>query len=314
MTVTGVLSEGLVTPNTTFTLPYSIQVADRVIHDAENRGTETFSVAQILKYSSNVGAITLAEKLGATRLDALDRTASASASRPASTSRARSRGLVLPLEQWSGSTIGNVPIGQGIAVTPIQMASVYAAVANDGVWVQPHLVVARRRPRRRSRRRTAGSCRRPSTKQIKAMLTDVVVRGHRHRGRDPGLHGRRQDRHGAEAGRPRRLLGLEVRRVVRRHGAGVEAAPRRAGRWSTSRAARSGAASSPRRRSRRSRSSTCSTSRCRRTRPRGHVLDDDAVAARAEPVRAGLRFGDRAALGPPLSRRPQGERRPLLER
>ena len=47
---------------------------------------------------------------------------------------------MLPLEQWSGSTIGNVPIGQGIAVTPMQMASVYAAVANDGVWVQPHLV------------------------------------------------------------------------------------------------------------------------------------------------------------------------------
>ena len=69
MTVTGVLSEGLVTPDTKFMLPYSIQVADRVIHDAENRGTETFSVAQILKYSSNVGAITLAEKLGPTRLD-----------------------------------------------------------------------------------------------------------------------------------------------------------------------------------------------------------------------------------------------------
>ena len=47
---------------------------------------------------------------------------------------------MLPLDQWSGSTIGNVPIGQGIAVTPIQMASVYAAVANDGVWIQPHLV------------------------------------------------------------------------------------------------------------------------------------------------------------------------------
>ena len=64
VTVAGVLSDRLVTPQTTFTLPYSIHVADRVIHDAETRGTETMSVARILAQSSNVGAITLAEKLG----------------------------------------------------------------------------------------------------------------------------------------------------------------------------------------------------------------------------------------------------------
>ena len=46
-----------------------------------------------------------------------------------------SPGQVLPLDKWSGSTIGNVPIGQGIAVTPIQMAAAYAAIANGGVWV-----------------------------------------------------------------------------------------------------------------------------------------------------------------------------------
>jgi cell division protein FtsI/penicillin-binding protein 2 len=48
--------------------------------------------------------------------------------------------VVLPLDKWSGSTIGNVPIGQGIAVTPMQLASAYASIANGGVWVQPHLV------------------------------------------------------------------------------------------------------------------------------------------------------------------------------
>ena len=47
---------------------------------------------------------------------------------------------MLPLEKWYGSTIGNVPIGQGISVTPIQMAAAYGAIANGGVWVQPHLV------------------------------------------------------------------------------------------------------------------------------------------------------------------------------
>src|SRR5205823_13568042 len=87
-----------------------------------------------------------------------------------------SSGLVLPLEQWSGSTIGNVPIGQGIAVTPIQMASVYAAVANDGVWVQPHLVtrVGGRAPFKPARRRIMSTA---VDRQVKSMLTGVVLAG-----------------------------------------------------------------------------------------------------------------------------------------
>ena len=175
VTVTGVLSEGLVTPNTTYTLPYSIQVADRVIHDAENRGTETFSVAQILKYSSNVGAITLAEKLGATKLDAWIHRFGFG--KPTGIDfPGEVEGQLLPLEEWSGSTIGNVPIGQGIAVTPIQMASVYAAVANDGVWVQPHLVsrVGGRVPFTPSKRRIMSTA---VDKEIRAMLTQVVEAG-----------------------------------------------------------------------------------------------------------------------------------------
>jgi cell division protein FtsI/penicillin-binding protein 2 len=83
---------------------------------------------------------------------------------------------VLPLEQWSGSTIGNVPIGQGIGVTPIQMASGYAAVANDGVLVQPHLVtrVGGRAPFKPARRRIMSTA---VDRQIKSMLTGVVLAG-----------------------------------------------------------------------------------------------------------------------------------------
>ena len=44
------------------------------------------------------------------------------------------------MDQWSGTSIGTIPFGQGIAVTPLQMASVYATIANGGVWVQPSLV------------------------------------------------------------------------------------------------------------------------------------------------------------------------------
>ncbi len=138
VTVAGALSQHLVTPTTKFTLPYSIRVADRVIHDAELRGTETMTVAQILQRSSNVGAVTIArDKLGETSLKRWIK----------QFGFGEKTGIDFPGESagllpsyWSGSTIGNVPIGQGISVTAIQLASVYAAIANNGVWVQPHLV------------------------------------------------------------------------------------------------------------------------------------------------------------------------------
>src|SRR4029078_3248058 len=68
MTVAAALSERTVSPTTRFPLPYQLHVADRIIHDAEERGTVNYSVAQILAHSSNIGAITLAEMLGRTRL------------------------------------------------------------------------------------------------------------------------------------------------------------------------------------------------------------------------------------------------------
>ncbi|HEV7133080.1 MAG TPA: penicillin-binding protein 2 [Gaiellaceae bacterium] len=137
VTVAGALSEGLVSPQTKFTLPYSIHVADRVIHDAEPRGTETMTVAQILQRSSNVGAITIAKMLGKDKLLYwINRFGFG-----------KTTGIDFPGESagllpgyWSGSTIGNVPIGQGVSVTAIQLATVYAAIANGGVWTQPHLV------------------------------------------------------------------------------------------------------------------------------------------------------------------------------
>jgi cell division protein FtsI/penicillin-binding protein 2 len=175
ITVGAALSEGLVAPTTRFTLPYSIQVADRVVHDAELRGTVNYSVAQILAHSSNVGAITLAEMLGKDRLASwisrfgFGRTTGIDFP-------GESAGIVLPKDRWSGSTIGNVPIGQGIAVTPVQMASAYAAIANRGTWSRPHLVDhvdGGGRPslhrRRVVSRQVAGA--------VMTMLKDVVAEG-----------------------------------------------------------------------------------------------------------------------------------------
>jgi cell division protein FtsI (penicillin-binding protein 3) len=173
--VAGAMSEGLVLPTSTFTLAPTIRVADRVIGEHDPRGTETMSVARILSQSSNVGAVTLAQQLGTRRLAAwIERFGFG---RPTGIDfPGETRGIVLPPERWSGSTIGNVPIGQGIAVTPLQMAAAYAAVANGGVWVQPQVVdhVAGRPRVRAPRRRVVNE---GVATQLATMLRGVVDDG-----------------------------------------------------------------------------------------------------------------------------------------
>jgi cell division protein FtsI (penicillin-binding protein 3) len=133
------------------------------------------SVAQILAQSSNVGAITLAEKLGPTRLYQWMRRFGFG-STTGIAFPGESRGFVLSPDEWSGSTIGNVPIGQGVAVTPVQMAAAYAMVANRGVWVQPHLVerIDGHRAARPKKRRVL---RRAIAAELNAMLQNVVREG-----------------------------------------------------------------------------------------------------------------------------------------
>jgi cell division protein FtsI (penicillin-binding protein 3)/stage V sporulation protein D (sporulation-specific penicillin-binding protein) len=172
VTIAGALSQGIVTPSTKFRLQYSIHVADRVIHDAEYRPTEWLTVSQILSHSSNVGAVTIAEKLGsASLMNWIERFGYGK--KTGIDFPGESPGFVLPLEKWYGSTIGNVPIGQGISVTPIQMAAAYAAIANGGVWVQPHLVerIGGQLYNDQKRRRVVSP---KIDKVLKQMLTGVV--------------------------------------------------------------------------------------------------------------------------------------------
>ena len=138
-TVASALEEKKVTPTTEFTLAPSIQVADRTIEDAEPRGTETMSVGTILAHSSNVGAVTIGLEVGAEKFDRWIHRFGFG--RPTGIQYpAEEQGIVLPLDEYSGSTMGNLPIGQGISVTPIQMVAGYTAIANGGILRRPQLV------------------------------------------------------------------------------------------------------------------------------------------------------------------------------
>lgn len=138
-TVSAALEEGLVTPGSGFTLPPTIQVADRTIEESHARPTVTMSVAEILAHSSNVGAVTIGLQLGSRRYSHwIERFGFGS---PTGVRYpAEERGIVPALEDYSGSTMGNLPLGQGLAVTPMQMIAGYAAIANGGVLKRPRLI------------------------------------------------------------------------------------------------------------------------------------------------------------------------------
>ncbi|MDQ3992164.1 MAG: penicillin-binding transpeptidase domain-containing protein, partial [Actinomycetota bacterium] len=174
-TVAAVLSHRLVAPETGFVLEPEIEVADRVITESSRDSTKYMTVTDIVAESSNVGAITLAQRLGPHMLNRWIRRFGFGR-RTGIDFPGETAGLVPPLESWSGSTIGTLPIGHGIGVTPVQMAAAYGAIANGGVWTQPRLVrrIDRARPLRPERRRVMP---RRIARQLVAMLRGVVTRG-----------------------------------------------------------------------------------------------------------------------------------------
>ena len=138
-TVAGALQDNVVSPGTMLPVPSVLQVADRTIHDAEVHPDETLSVAQILKVSSNIGADEIGMRLGAPRFNYWVHRFGFGA-RTGVDLPGEDSGIILPLSKYSGSSMGNLPFGQGESVTPIQMAAAYSAIANGGVLRTPHVV------------------------------------------------------------------------------------------------------------------------------------------------------------------------------
>ena len=138
-TVAGALEERLVTPRTKFTIGSTIQVADRTIGEAHDGGGGTLTVADILAQSSNVGTVTIGLRLGTEKFDAWVRRFGFSEATGIDVP-GEEAGIVPQVEEYSGSSIGNLPIGQGLSVTPIQMAYGYSAIANGGIAHTPHVI------------------------------------------------------------------------------------------------------------------------------------------------------------------------------
>jgi len=175
ITVASALQQGLITPNSGFDVPDQIQVADRTIHDDTEHGNESLTAAQILAQSSNVGAIKIGLLEGAARFSNWIRRFGFG-TRTGVELPGEEMGQVLALSQYSGSSMGNLPIGQGQLVTPIQMASAYAAIANGGILRPPHIISSvgdEREPPPPGRRVIS-----PSTAaELRSMLEGVLASG-----------------------------------------------------------------------------------------------------------------------------------------
>jgi cell division protein FtsI (penicillin-binding protein 3) len=138
-TVAGALEDKLIQPDTAFNLPPTINVGGRTIKEAHDRGPEVMSTSKILAESSNVGAVTIGQKLGPQRLDGWIR--QFGFGKPTGLDvPGEEPGIVPAPPQYSPSSMGNIPIGQGVAATPLQMATGYEAIANHGVIHNPHVV------------------------------------------------------------------------------------------------------------------------------------------------------------------------------
>jgi cell division protein FtsI (penicillin-binding protein 3) len=140
VTVAGALQDGLISPSTQFSVPSALQTPyGTVINDAEPHPDEDLTTAQILKVSSNIGADLIGQRLGPDRFNywvhrfglGVVTGVDLPGEQP---------GLILQPSNYSGTSMYNLPFGQGESVTPIQMADVYSAIANGGILRTPHVV------------------------------------------------------------------------------------------------------------------------------------------------------------------------------
>ncbi len=139
MTAASVIDKGLFTPESMFHLPSVLRIGGRTIHEAHARGAVDYSLSQIVTKSSNIGAVKLGQALGKKVLS--DYVTRFRLSRKTGVDfPGEASGWMPPPSQWSASTMGNLPFGQGLSVTPLQLARAVAAIANGGALVTPHFL------------------------------------------------------------------------------------------------------------------------------------------------------------------------------
>jgi len=174
ITAAATVQEGSLPLDEQLSVPWKMRVGDFVIHDAHRHGVEEMTVGDIVAQSSNIGVVEVAERLGAARL-ATYLSKFGLGQVTGIGFPGESAGLMLPLYLWSDTSLATMAYGQGIAVTPLQMISVYATIANGGVWVQPRLVRGTVDPEGAFRPAPSSSTRRVVSDETAQMVTRMLA-------------------------------------------------------------------------------------------------------------------------------------------
>lgn len=188
ITAASALEHRLVSPSDVFRVPDHIKVAGSTFRDYAPHPTGRWTYAEILARSSNVGTIEVAAEVGKSRLYAMLRKFGLG-ERTGVEYPGESAGILTPPERWSGTDMATIPVGQGIAVTPLQMAGVYATIANDGLALRPRLVkrvIEGGKPRTEERSPARRVLSAFTAAQLRAMLLGVVETGTGKPARIPG--------------------------------------------------------------------------------------------------------------------------------
>ena len=139
VTAASVIEFGLSNPDEVLQVPGDIEMGGVTVHDAWEHGVTGYTTTGIFGKSSNVGTLMLAQRIGPQRYaEMLDKFGLGQ--RTGVGLPGESAGLVPPIDQWSGSSFANLPIGQGLSMTLLQMTGMYQAIANDGVRIPPRII------------------------------------------------------------------------------------------------------------------------------------------------------------------------------
>lgn len=141
VTAAAAIEYGLSNPDEVLQVPGSIDMGGVTVRDAWSHGVMPYTTTGVFGKSSNVGTLMLAQRIGPERFyDMLRRFGLGQ--RTGVGLPGESSGLLPPIDQWSGSSFSNLPIGQGLSMTLLQMAAMYQTIANDGVRIPPRIIKA----------------------------------------------------------------------------------------------------------------------------------------------------------------------------
>jgi cell division protein FtsI (penicillin-binding protein 3) len=141
VTAASVIEFGLSNPDEVLSVPGSINMGGVNVRDAWAHGVMPYTTTGVFGKSSNVGTLMLAQRIGPERYyEMLGKFGLGQ--RTGFGLPGESAGIVPPIDQWSGSTFSNLPIGQGLSMTLLQMTGMYQAIANDGLRIPPRIVKA----------------------------------------------------------------------------------------------------------------------------------------------------------------------------